>query len=187
MHSFKPAESYKCARIHGMKLSTRARYGLQCMLAVSRSGDETHPESLENVSRVTGKSKRYLEQIALGLKRANLLRAVSGRRGGYYLAKPADQIKLLEIVEATIGSINIVDCVMESEECRLSPDCSFRRLYMLLNRSIIELFERYTLADLGNNDLMEELTREIRTEIDGDTEEKARSGEVPCGFLPEPL
>ena len=80
-----------------MKLSTRARYALRSMAAIAQRGDKDKPISLQKISKRTQISRRYLEQLAMALKGASLLRSISGRRGGYMLSRPAKDIKVGEI------------------------------------------------------------------------------------------
>ena len=59
-----------------MKISTRARYALRMMLDIGRHGDRKTPVSLTLVAERTGISRGYLEQLALSLRHARLVRAV---------------------------------------------------------------------------------------------------------------
>lgn len=140
-----------------MKLSTRARYGLSCMISIARLSDESHPVSLKRVADSTGVSRRYLEQLALPLKAAGLLHGVSGRGGGYRLARDAGTIRLREIVEATIGPISIVDCVADPGLCERAESCENRLIYLLINDRICEVLDEYTLADLADFDRLSRL------------------------------
>ena len=136
-----------------MKLSTRARYGLHCMVAISRETEiGTAPVSLEKVATRTGLSKKYLEQIAITLRSAHLIRGVSGRGGGYLLSRPSDEITLRQIVEATIGPSNIVDCVCDPEQCISADHCESRLIYLLINQSITGVLDQFRLADLSNGE-----------------------------------
>ncbi len=144
-----------------MKLSTRARYGLHCMIAVSRRAGCERPVSLEEVASWTGLSKRYLEQLAASLRHAALLSSVSGRHGGYLLARPAETIHLSEIVEALIGPINIVDCVCDPENCFKAERCESRLVYLLVNRSITRVLSEYSLADLSNPERLSEMAEAL--------------------------
>jgi len=49
--------------------------------------------------------EKYLVHILLQLKRAGLVRSVRGAQGGYLLAKPSEQITLLDLVQAIEGPI----------------------------------------------------------------------------------
>ncbi len=144
-----------------MKLSTRARYGLHCMVTISRMSTKGRPVSLEQVANQTGLSKRYLEQLAIALKKHGLLKGISGRGGGYLLGAEPKEIPLCQIVEATIGPINVVECVRQPEQCPKSARCENRLIYMLINRSITDVLNRYTLADLSDNERLSEIVSEL--------------------------
>lgn len=131
-----------------MKLSTRARYALRMMLDVARNGVDGEPVSLTTVAERTDISRAYLEQVALGLRAARLLRGVSGRRGGYRLAAPPSEITVGQVLEASIGPICVVDCLEEAALCPRSEYCECRLVYGLINDRIAEVLQAYTLADL---------------------------------------
>jgi Rrf2 family protein len=131
------------------KLNTPARYGLRCMIALSQLDDARNgPISLERVARYAGVSKRYLEQLALQLKRAGLVESFSGRRGGYRLARPDGEIRLLDIFDATIGPISLVACVADPECCDRRDGCPIRPTYVLLNERINEMLASIRLSDV---------------------------------------
>jgi Rrf2 family protein len=118
------------------------------ILDIARHGGEGRPVPLAAVALRTDLSHGYLEQMASSLRRARLLRGVSGRNGGYRLAKPSSEIGIGDVVEASIGPICIVDCVADPSICARAVRCETRALYCLLNRRIIQELEALTLADL---------------------------------------
>lgn len=131
-----------------LRVSTRARYALRMMLDVARHGGEERPVSLGTVSKRTRISRGYLEQVAHALRAARLLRAVSGRHGGYRLAVPAGEITVGQIFEALIGPTCVVDCVDDPETCPRSDGCEPRLVYRLINQGIVDVLKGHTLADL---------------------------------------
>lgn len=133
-----------------MRISTRGRYALRMMLDVARHGGEDSPVSLASVSERTGISHGYLEQVALALKSARLVRGVAGRHGGYKLAKQAVDISIRQIIEATIGPVCVVDCIDEPEACLRADYCECRVVYALINQRIGEVLDEFTLADLAD-------------------------------------
>jgi Rrf2 family protein len=86
--------------------------------------------------------------VALALRAARLLRGVSGRRGGYRLATPPSEITVGQVLEASIGTICVVDCLEEAALCPRSEYCECRLVYRLINDRIAEVLQTYTLADL---------------------------------------
>ena len=131
-----------------MKLSTRARYALRMMLDIARNGVDGEPVSLTAVAGRTDISRAYLEQVALGLRAARLLRGISGRHGGYCLTAPPSEVTVGQVLEASIGPICVVDCLEDAELCPRSDYCECRLVYGLINDRIAEVLQSYTLGDL---------------------------------------
>ena len=134
-----------------MKLSTRARYALRMMVELTRLTNEIDDSiSLARIAEVTRISRRYLEQLAIVLKNGSLIRGKTGKGGGYRLARPADQITAGQIIEASIGQINIVDCVMDPESCSMVDDCGCRSVYCDINSRIADALNDLPLDALAN-------------------------------------
>jgi Rrf2 family cysteine metabolism transcriptional repressor len=79
-------------------LAARTRHGLAALVEIA--ANEPGPTPLRQVARERGLSLASLERIASDLRRAGLVHAVRGTRGGYRLARPADQITALDVVRA---------------------------------------------------------------------------------------
>ena len=135
-----------------MRLSTRGRYSLKMMVDIARNGAQGSPVSLITISQRTRISHGYLEQLALSLRRAGLLRGVAGRRGGYLLARPAREINVRNVIEAAVGPVNLVDCVDGPEKCPTGEDCECRLVFDLITRRVTETMEEISLADLADRD-----------------------------------
>ena len=136
-----------------MKLSTRARYALRMMVVFARHHEGgIKVVSLSDVASESNVSRRYLEQLVIGLKNGALIRGKSGKGGGYSLAQPADEIRIRQIIEAAIGPINIVECVLQPELCLKSEFCECRSLYGLINKRITSVLDEIVLADLADGD-----------------------------------
>ena len=118
-------------------------------LAEHDNGDA--PIILRDVAERQQVSKRYLEQLATNLKNAGLVNAIQGRGGGYRLGRAANDIPVLEIVEATIGPVNVVQCVNHPKLCDRSETCPSRKMWALVNGSIRDIFQGVTLADLNGD------------------------------------
>ena len=82
-----------------MKLSTKGRYGMVALadLALLNSSELT---SLSDISRRQDISLPYLEQLFVKLRRSGLVDSVRGPNGGYRLARPATEIRIVDILKA---------------------------------------------------------------------------------------
>ncbi|MBN2226693.1 MAG: Rrf2 family transcriptional regulator [candidate division Zixibacteria bacterium] len=142
-----------------MKFSTRARYGLRMMVELARELQHTDLVHLGRIAKITGLSENYLAQLAMSLKNSGLVIGVSGKKGGYQLAKPPDQINIGEIVEAVIGPIALTECVSHPDICLNAGFCETRMVWAYVNTRVLEALNEFTLADLIRRDWLEEMHR----------------------------
>ena len=77
-----------------------------------------------------------------------------GRGGGYALSRPAADTRVSEIITASIGEINVVDCVNYPERCDRVATCPSRAMWMRLNNVIIRTLESVSLAQLCERSLV---------------------------------
>jgi Rrf2 family protein len=104
----------------------------------------------------------YVEQILLRMRRAGIVASTRGAHGGYALARPADQISIRNVIEASEMTTFDLHCVshpVEEERCSSSHNCSIRPVWMLLQQKIDGVLEGVHLSDL----LAEE--SEVRTRV----------------------
>ncbi len=130
-----------------MRLSSRGRYALRMMIDIAEYGSEK-PRQLKDIAARQNISKRYLEHIVISLKNNSLIRSTSGKFGGFMLSRAPEDITVGEIIEAAIGPINIVECVMEPDICISNEFCECRKLYSRVNGRIRETFNETTLAEM---------------------------------------
>lgn len=143
-----------------MKFSTRARYGLRMMIEFGRELKKDNIVHLGRIAKITGLSENYLAQLTSPLKGAGLLIGVSGKKGGYMLARPADQIRIGDIVQALVGPISATDCVHNPDICMNSAFCEARVVWTLASVEMQNVFDRFTLADLVSRDYVKNVLME---------------------------
>jgi len=131
------------------------------MVDLVRHDDGSGPVHLRKIAEDNDLSHGYLEQLMISLRNAALVRGLSGRKGGYVLARPAEEITLTEIVEAAIGPINVVDCVNFPENCKLRSKCTTRPIWVLINHAVRDVLDNYTLAQLAEDNWLEKITRKL--------------------------
>jgi Rrf2 family protein len=138
-----------------MIFSAAAEYGVRVMVELGRaSGDR--PVSLKAVAEAEGLPLSYLEHIVPKLKQAGLIRASRGAHGGYWLARPADEITMDQVVLALEGAVAPMECFVnlptERVACSHAGDqghsCSTKLLWMRVQGGIVKALQATTLADL---------------------------------------
>ena len=130
-----------------MKLSTRSRYGTRLMLDMAQHYDRG-PLHLAGIAQRQGISVKYLEQIIIPLKKAQLVKSVRGPKGGHILAKPPEAITVGEIVAVLEEGMNIVDCSNRPEVCERSETCLTRPIWRAAANAMFGKLHAITLADL---------------------------------------
>ena len=130
-----------------MKLSTKGRYGARAMLDLALYYGEG-PILLKDIAKRQQISERYLEHLILSLKAAGLVKSARGARGGFILAKPPSQIRLIEMIQILEGSIAPVDCVLDPKVCSRASLCVTRDIWSEMNRAMSGILESTTLQDL---------------------------------------
>ncbi|MCP4606018.1 MAG: Rrf2 family transcriptional regulator [Proteobacteria bacterium] len=144
-----------------MKISSRARHAVRLILEISRLGDGSNPVQLSEVAKITGLSRRFLEQLCILLKSHSLLIGVCGRNGGYLLARPSIEITIGDVLRAVIGPINLAVCAGDPTVCLSSEFCSSRMVWELLQKRINEVLDEYTIADLLDSKKMGSLRAQL--------------------------
>jgi len=84
------------------------------------------------------------------LKSAGFVRSVRGAKGGYILAKPANQIKLSDIFNALEGPVITVECLENENYCARVTDCVARQVWAEVQQAIIDVLQSITLQDLAD-------------------------------------
>ncbi len=125
-----------------LRLSTRSQYGLKAMLDLSLTGGD-RPVSGRTIAQRQGIPAPFLEKLLLDLRRAGLVVSQRGAQGGYRLARPPEQIRVAEILQAVGES-------MTWPELPPHPptDWVTCALWRRLNRLCEEALHNLTLADL---------------------------------------
>jgi Rrf2 family iron-sulfur cluster assembly transcriptional regulator len=88
-----------------MKLSTKGRYAMVALADLAMASDESLL-SLGEISKRQDISLSYLEQLFVKLRRAGLVESVRGPGGGYRLAKPASQIRVVDVLSAVDETVS---------------------------------------------------------------------------------
>ncbi len=85
-----------------MRLSARADYALRAAVELAAADGHVTAEQLARAQHIPGK---FLEAILTQLRRAGLVRSQRGPEGGFWLARPADEIALADIIRAIDGQL----------------------------------------------------------------------------------
>ena len=91
---------------------------------------------------------RFLPQVMGDLVAAGLVEATTGRAGGYRLARPADAITLLDVVEAVEGDSRRRTCVLRGGPCGLDGFCDVHDVFFAAQDAMLNALAAARIAEL---------------------------------------
>jgi Rrf2 family protein len=127
-------------------LSQTTGYAIQ---ALGCMNDPSCPSChIADLAKCAGVPKPYLAKIVSSLSRKGLVFAKRGYHGGIHLARPPQNISLLEIVEAVEGDHWLGNCLLGFENCAKHLTCPTQVFWQRIRREIITELGQLSLADL---------------------------------------
>ena len=132
-----------------MRLTTKGRFAVTAMADLAeRHGNG--PVTLASISERQKISLSYLEQLFGKLRKHNIVIAVRGPGGGYYLARPAAMISVADIIVAVDENIDATQCGGKAN-CDDNKQCSTHDLWMGLNEILHAYMAKVSLQQLVEN------------------------------------
>src|SRR6186713_2137391 len=138
-----------------MRISAKADYAVRAAVELASAGDE--PVKGEKLAESQQIPLQFLEHILLELKHARIVRARRGARGGYWLAKPPEEVTLADVIRAVEGPLaNIQDLAPESTKYPGNAE-SLRDVWIAVRASLRRVLEEVTIADLRDGTIPDEV------------------------------
>ncbi|MGH2961392.1 MAG: RrF2 family transcriptional regulator [Solirubrobacterales bacterium] len=138
-----------------MLFSTKAEYGIRLMVELGRTADSA-PVSLGAVAEAEMLPLSYLEHLVAKLRGAGLVTSTRGAHGGYQLARPPEEIDMLDVVQALEGPIAPMECFHDEREgkvlCSHEADggraCATKVLWTRVQGGVTKALSGTTVAEL---------------------------------------
>jgi Rrf2 family protein len=130
-----------------MKMSTKGRYAVRILLSIGRY-QHNGPVPKKIIAADEGISADYIEQIIVPLKNDGLAVGIRGVKGGFRLAKEPSEITLFQILNASEGKMELVDCKNMDCAGRDKTKCVTRPVWEGASAVLKQYFEKITLQDL---------------------------------------
>ena len=134
-----------------MRLSARADYALRASIEIASIG-EGHVTA-DQVARTQQIPVKFLETILTQLRRAGLVRSQRGPDGGFWLARPAEEISLADIIRAIDGQLLGVRGERPENIGYIGAAEPLQRVWIALRANERAVLETVTLADIVNSKL----------------------------------
>jgi len=130
-----------------MELTKRGDYAVRAVLALARAPGGTLL-SVRRIAEEMAIPVRFLPQVMGDLAAAGLVEATTGRAGGYRLARPADAISILDVVEAVEGDSRRRTCVLRAGPCGLDGFCDVHDVFFAAQDAMLNTLAAARVADL---------------------------------------
>lgn len=135
-----------------MMISTRGRYALRILVDLAEHREDGYV-TLKEAAERQEISEKYLESIVKDLVKGKVIEGLRGKGGGYRLARPADQIRVLDILRFTEGTLAPVACLEQgAKPCGRAAVCRTLPLWDGLNKVVSEYLSGFTVQDLVRHD-----------------------------------
>ena len=148
-----------------MKISAQEEYGLRCLVQLANLQDG-ESLTLPQIAEREGISTANAGKLMWLLNKAGFVNSTRGTKGGYFLARPASEIHLNEIIKVLDEDVLQAHCdsftgVME--KCVHTGDCGIRPVIVGLHEIVENALSRITLAQLvGSESSVDKMFHEIQ-------------------------
>jgi Rrf2 family nitric oxide-sensitive transcriptional repressor len=147
-----------------MRLTDYTDYTLRVLMYCA-----THPErpiTIAEIAESHAVSKNHLMKIVNDLARQGVLQTTRGRGGGLRLLKPAEEIRIGDVVRHTETDFRMVECfAADSNSCTLTAHCLLKKVVGKATDAYLAELDKVTLADIANAESASDRTvnRSVRT------------------------
>ena len=120
-----------------MHITLESDYAVRIVSCLAQSGGRM---DAKKISGETGVTLRFSLKILRKLVTGGLVRSYKGTKGGYELARPANEISLCDVIEVVEGPFALSRCVGEQNySCNRDgggPSCRFRQVYAEISEEV---------------------------------------------------
>ncbi|TPG61644.1 nitric oxide-sensing transcriptional repressor NsrR [Ewingella americana] len=127
-----------------MQLTSFTDYGLRALIYMA-SLPNNQMTNISQVTEVYGVSRNHMVKIINQLSRAGLVTAVRGKNGGIKLGKPAETIRIGDVVRE-LEPLTLVNCA--GDFCHITPACRLKQVLHTAVEHFLDELNEYTLADM---------------------------------------
>src|SRR5919201_2024457 len=131
-----------------MRISAKADYAVRAAVELAAASDDK-PIKAERIATAQDIPLNFLENILGELRHAGIVRSQRGAEGGYWLARPADQITVADVIRAVEGPLASVRGGPPEEVAYAGAAEPLARVWIAVRASLRSVVERVTLADVA--------------------------------------
>ena len=130
-----------------MNISAKADYAICAAVALAAT-DGDAPVKGEALARSQDIPTKFLENIMGDLRKAGIVSSQRGAVGGYWLARPADEITLADVIRAVDGPLANVRGTRPEQTAYHGVTEALVDVWIAVRASLRSVLEAVTLADV---------------------------------------
>ncbi len=131
-----------------MHVTAKADYAVRAVVELAHSGKET-PRKVDEVAQAQRIPVSFLENILTQLRSAGVVRSQRGPEGGYWLARPAEEVTLADIIRAVEGPLVGVRGQRPEEIEYIGSAEALQAVWIALRANLRKVLEHVTVADVA--------------------------------------
>ncbi|HEY7933492.1 MAG TPA: Rrf2 family transcriptional regulator [Solirubrobacteraceae bacterium] len=135
-----------------MRVTAKADYAVRAAIELA-DGSRDSPRKVDEVAQAQGIPLSFLENILTQLRSAGIVRSQRGPEGGYWLAQPADQVTLAQVIRAVEGPLVGVRGQRPEEVEYEGSAKALQQVWVALRANLRMVLERVTVADVASGEL----------------------------------
>jgi Rrf2 family protein len=133
-----------------MRLNARVDYALRAVVELTAAlGSAARPVTAERLATAQEIPPKFLESILLQLRRAGVVNSQRGPEGGYWLARPADEISLADVIRVIDGPLANVRGQRPEALGYRGAASSLQEVWIALRASERQILDSVTIADVA--------------------------------------
>jgi len=130
-----------------MQITRQADYALRAMLYLAKM-DPTQRSATSQIAENQQIPPSFLAKIISQLSIAGLIHTSRGARGGVSLARPIEEVSLLDVVEAIDGPISLNECTHNQDSCPFGEECPIHPVWCEAQKELVDKLKNTRFSDL---------------------------------------
>jgi Rrf2 family protein len=135
----------------GVRVSAKADYALRAVIELAATADG--PVKGERIAQAQEIPLKFLENILGDLRHAGIVRSQRGVDGGYWLARPAQELTVADVVRAIEGPIANVRGLGPEQVEYAGSAARLRDVWIAVRANLRAVLEHVTIADVARGEL----------------------------------
>jgi Rrf2 family protein len=141
-----------------VRVTAKVDYAMRAAIVLARAAaDDDGPVKGDRIAEAQGIPVKYLENILSELRQAGIVRSLRGSEGGYWLARPADEIPLADVIRAVEGPHATVRGERAESLDYPNGTEALQEVWVAVRANLRLVLERVTLGDLERGELPAEV------------------------------